>query len=396
MNVLHVTPAFAPAYAYGGPIPVLQDLCLHVSRLGHEVRVLTTNSQGVGKSLGVPTHEETRFTHRLNVRYCKRVARHSISIELLRLLPKYVRWSDVVHLTAVYSFPTMPTLLLCNLFKKPVLWSPHGVLQRWEGSSRTGWKAFWEVMCKAISHGDVRLHASSLKEADESRGRFPKLTTVVIPWGVNIGTSIHRSEQQGPLRLLYLGRLDAKKGIENLIDACRILSSVGTFEWSLTIAGSGPLPYARSLAWRIKQAGLDADGTTTVRKIRMIGEVAEQDKDILFARSDVLVVPSYTENFSVVVGEALAREVPVIASEGTPWSQLQEVGCGLCVGNSPQAIAEAILKISRLSLREMGQCGRRWVTQEFSWSQCAERMVQCYGQMWVRSQESGSDSKQGK
>jgi glycosyltransferase involved in cell wall biosynthesis len=270
------------------------------------------------------------------------------------------------------------------MLKKPVLWSPHGVLQRWEGSRRTRLKALWEMMCKGVSHKDITLHASSQEEADESHGRFPGLATVVIPWGVTIGDSIARSEQEGLLRLLYLGRLDAKKGIENLIDACGILSSNPSLQWSLTIAGAGSNGYTRSLADRIRKAGIEADGMT-VKKIRMIGEIPAHEKDTLFAQSDVLVVPSYTENFSVVVGEALAREVPVIASQGTPWSQLQEVGCGVCVDNSPQAMAQAILDISRLPLREMGRRGRRWVTEEFSWSQCAERMAQCYDQMLSQS-----------
>jgi glycosyltransferase involved in cell wall biosynthesis len=386
MKVLHITPAFAPAYGYGGPIPILQDLCFQLSRMGHDVRVLTTNSQGVGKTLDVSTREEVRFGERLGVRYCKRLVRHSVSVDLLRALPEYVRWADVVHLTAVYSFPTIPTLFVCNVLNKPLLWSPHGVLQRWEGSRRTGLKAIWEMMCKALFHGDVKLHASSQEEADESQGRFPGLATVVIPWGITIGNPVARSEQEGLLRLLYLGRLDKKKGIENLIDACGILSSIPTLQWSLTIAGAGHPAYTRILADKIRKAGIEADDTTVIRKVRMVGEVAAADKDALFAHSDVLVVPSHTENFSVVVGEALAREVPVIASEGTPWSQLQEVGCGLCVDNSPQAVAQAILDISRLPLRDMGRCGRRWVAQEFSWSHCAERMAECYDQMLMQSQ----------
>jgi len=180
------------------------------------------------------------------------------------------------------------------------------------------------------------------------------------------------------LRLLYLGRLDAKKGIENLIDACKLLATHDGPEWSLTIAGAGDPQYTSTLVQRIHEAGLAPDENASVRKVRMVGEVIGAAKDIHFENADVLILPSYTENFSVVVAEALAREVPVIASTGTPWNRLEQQGCGLSVKNDPQSLATAITRISHLPLCDMGQRGRRWMKQEFSGADTAQRMVGCY------------------
>lgn len=388
MRVLHVSPAFAPAYAYGGPIPVLQELCLHLSSQGHEVRVLTTNSQGLKQKLDVSANKEICINDRFRVTYCKRLARHSVSLYLLGKLPEYIRWADVVHLTAVYNFPTLPTLLLCRILRKPIVWTPHGVLQRWKGSRRAILKALWENLCLSIAPKNVVLHAASKEEAAESSERFPGLSAAIIPWGISVShPPPNRVDQDRSLKLLYLGRLDAKKGVENLIDACVILATMADLQWSLTIAGTGPSTYTHAIKVKIREAGLEENGNGPNKTIRMIGEVSARRKESLFASADVLLVPSHTENFSVVVGEALACEVPVIASKGTPWSRLQEIGCGLYVSNTPHSLASAILEMSRLPIREMGRRGREWVMRDFPWATSAEQMARCYSEILVAHSE---------
>jgi glycosyltransferase involved in cell wall biosynthesis len=110
----------------------------------------------------------------------------------------------------------------------------------------------------------------------------------------------------------------------------------------------------------------------------MIGSVLGGDKGKLFANADVVVVPSFTENFGLVVAEALAHGVPVIAGKGTPWQRVEEIGCGLWVDNSPESLAAAIKQISKMPLREMGQRGRDWMAREYSWDLMAKRTMELY------------------
>ena len=381
MKILHVTPAFSPAFGYGGPIPVLHSLCLHLAEAGCSIRVLTTNTNGLRSTLDVSTRGDIQIADQVHVRYCRRIARHSVSIQLLRALPRYIGWSDAVHLTGVYNFPVIPTLLLCRLMDKPVMWSPHGVLQRWEGSRRKRLKNMWERICWAVTPKRVTFHASSQVEADELRRFVKALPIAVIPWGVTIPQHVHKTSKNGVLRVLYLGRLDPKKGIENLIDACKLLAACGDPDWSLTIAGAGDSEYTQRLARKIREAGLAQDEASSLRQVNMIGEVTGLAKDSLLENTDVVVLPSYTENFSVVVGESLAMGVPVIASTKTPWKRLEDVGCGLWVDNDPPSLAKAITRIVQLPLDDMGHRGRRWMEQEFSWSGTAQRMVRCYAEL---------------
>lgn len=137
------------------------------------------------------------------------------------------------------------------------------------------------------------------------------------------------------------------------------------------MAGTGDLNYTKTTKVRIEELGLS-------RSVEMVGEVLGEAKRRLFEKADMAVVPSYTENFGMVVAEALAHGVPVIASRGTPWKRLEEIGCGMWVRNTPEELAEAIERMSRMPLREMGWRGRNWMEREFGWESRAQEMIRCY------------------
>jgi glycosyltransferase involved in cell wall biosynthesis len=97
------------------------------------------------------------------------------------------------------------------------------------------------------------------------------------------------------------------------------------------------------------------------------------------------VVPSFTENFAIVVAEALAHGAAVIASTGTPWKEIERVGCGLWVANDPESLADTISKIDSMPIAEMGERGRRWMAADFSWEKCASDMIALYRNILTQS-----------
>jgi glycosyltransferase involved in cell wall biosynthesis len=371
MKVLHVTPSFYPAVFYGGPTYSTYSLCQSLAKCDVDISVLTTNANGPDAVLDVETDQEITLGDRLSVLYCRRLIHQSISLQLLYRLRSSVQWADMIHLTAVYNFPTIPTLLLCSLLDKPVIWSPRGGLQRWEGSTHLMAKAAWELVCLFVAPKKLILHVTSDQEAEESLKRIPGIKVAVIPNGIEIPIKVSHVPRNGMVRLLYLGRLDPKKGIENLFSACNLLNKNASPAWYLTIAGAGEREFTEILRVRMEKLGLS-------KQVKMVGQVSGDAKRHLFENTDIVVVPSYTENFGLVVAEALAHGVPVVASKGTPWHRVEEIGCGLWVNNDPDSLTKAIEQICRMPLREMGEQGRDWMKKEFTWELRAQEMIAVY------------------
>jgi glycosyltransferase involved in cell wall biosynthesis len=376
MKILHVTPAYYPATYWGGPIFSVYALNNALAQLPNvTLKILTTDSAG-------PQLRERLNTTRLSGLYenqeiviTKRVASADVSIQLFAKLPSLVRWADVVHLTSAYSFPTIPTLAVCRALRKPLVWSPRGSIlsaREWEGARHRRIKRLWEVLCSTlIRRGMVITHTTSEPERQATQARLPKARAVIVPNGVDIPAVLADREwlPNGNLRLMYLGRLSPEKGIENLLHA---LVQLNDPRVSLTIFGIGATAYTAELKSLAAQLGL------LERGVSFAGHVNGNAKHEAFRMTDVCVVPSHTENFSMVVAEALAHGVPVIASWGTPWQQIRDKRCGLWVENSPESLGQAISTIRLCNLSQMGHRGREWMRTEFAWNSIARAMHRVY------------------
>jgi glycosyltransferase involved in cell wall biosynthesis len=381
MNVAFVTPSYFPAVDYGGPTRSTHGLTRALAATGVQVRVLTTNAHGVHRTLDVATDRELTLEPNLRVRYAPRIAMDTISPALLVRLVELVRWADVLHLVYVYSFPTLPTLAAARAAGKPLVWTPRGALQRWAKTRRVRLKAVWNQSCKLLLPRAVALHVTSASEADAVRRVIPGAICEVIPNGVDVPSELPPRVESEVFRILFLGRLDAIKGIENLLAACALLKGTRT-DFAVTIAGSGKPEYEAELRAHVARMGISD-------RVDLCGTVSDQEKPRLFSRHDVLVLPSFTENFGLVAAEALAHGVPVIASRGTPWAKLEEVGCGLWVDNTPEALKAALLEIWDAPLIDMGSRGRDWVALEYDWQVIAPRMLSLYQRVIAISESRG-------
>lgn len=372
LRVRHISPSFFPATRFGGPIFSTKRLCDEIVAMGGvDLRVETTNTSGEGaKDKLAKEALQTAFHAGYMVNYCNKWWGRDLSPSLLVAIVSAVRDADVVHLTGVYSWPTLPTLLCCALFDKPLVWSPRGSLQTWVGSRRRRVKAFWVLLCNAIlTHVRAIVHVTSKEEAGAARAALREVRTAIIPNGVDVPREIPRVWlPNGILRIVFLGRIDPIKGIENLLLA---LARVKDPRWSLTICGAGATVYEESLTALARELHIES-------RVRFAGHVEGEEKDKALAESDVCVIPSHTENFGMVVAEALARGVPAIASQGTPWEGLVAHRCGYWVENSPESLGTAIDAIRTDDVAALGANGRRWMQRDYGWPDAARQMLALY------------------
>lgn len=375
LKILHITPTFYPATYWGGPIASVYGLCnaLASRNADIELKVLTSDSAGPSLSQKIPYDSvPVRYDAGYDVYFHRRVAGKEFAPSMLSSILKYADWADVIHLTYVYSPPTIPALLVARLKNKPIVWSARGALQRWEESTRPMAKAVWEYSCNAlIRKNTCALHVTSEEEARASKLRIPATDIVIIPNGVEIYASSKRTWlPEGCLRILYIGRLHPIKGLENLLLAMRGL----TINVKLTVCGTGDAKFTNKLK-------LLAEELSLKDKVEFLGHVTGMKKDQAFYNSDLCIVPSYTENFGVSVAEAMAHGVPVIASKGTPWAEVEQRQCGWWVDNAPATLAETIKKASVSDLQAMGKRGQSWMEDSYSWDMVANKMLNLYDRM---------------
>jgi glycosyltransferase involved in cell wall biosynthesis len=370
MRVLFISPSFYPALHYGGPIYINRDFCEALAKIEDvELEVLTTDADGPHKRIELNS-VQTRLADNYTITYCQRMIRPDIAPGLLVRLPREIRRADIVHLNGVYSFSTIPTLVLCRLMRKPVLWSPLGALQRWRSTTRKETKQVWEHVCSLMCQSErVVLHVTSEEEKTESLEKIRNVEALVLRNGIQVPQSNSSKvfSSDGNLRLLYIGRLHPIKGVENLLRALALTKR----EVTLTVCGQGEGSYETQLRSLAISLGLGS-------RVKFEGRVAGALKERYFQDADLCVVPSFRESFGTVIVEALARGVPVIASRGTPWQQLETIGCGIFVSNQPRDLAEAIERAATMPLAAMGLRGRAWMERDFSWSGVVGEMIGAY------------------
>lgn len=374
MNVLHVTPAFYPATYWGGPIFSTYALCNGIAaRRDITLKVLTSDTAGPCQHQRIDVQSyPVVYPPGYSVYFTRRVAGVDVAPRLIGALPSLVRWADVVHITSVYSFATIPTMLACRRYDRPVVWSPRGALQaveEWSEVRRKSAKHVFEAVLRRLMPNRTVMHVTADVERELSLKRMPGLTAVVIPNGVDVLESISgRDWRLGQrLRLMFISRLDPKKGLENLLDAMPSLPPLVT----LDVYGTGSVDYIASLKERARLRGLSD-------RVMFHGHVVGDAKRAAFSAADLFVLPSYSENFGMVVAEALAHGLPIVTSNATPWSDVERVGCGRWIENTPQEIAAAIEGLMHADLAAMGERGRAWVSSTLDWNSICDRFAALY------------------
>lgn len=114
------------------------------------------------------------------------------------------------------------------------------------------------------------------------------------------GVAGDRSGRQGPAQVLFVGRLESAKGLLTLLDAWSLMRD----DPQLTLVGTGSLD--RAVAERAR--------TATTPSLRMLGHLQRNDLAKRYAEADVFVFPSLSDPWGLVINEAMASGLPVIAS----------------------------------------------------------------------------------
>lgn len=303
LRILIIVPSYEPANVYGGPIRSISALCKGLWQQGHQVEVYTTNANG--KNNLDLTPNETYMRDGVQVTYFSRwTGDHSnFSPGLLLKVFRNVSTFDIIHIHSWWNLVTIPSAWICYLNGIVPVISPRGSISNYTLHYRNAFikRTFHSAIGRKWLKNSM-VHCTTSKEEQEVALLVPGSKRCVIPNLIHLPEPLPGAlGQTDKLRLVFLGRIDPVKNLDFLIS---MLAQISLVPFSLTIAGEGDPFYKQNLN-ALSRGQF---------QINWIGEVVQDDKFSLLADSDILVLPSHTENFGNVVFESLSQGTPVLVS----------------------------------------------------------------------------------
>lgn len=268
---------------------------------------------------------------------------------------------DILHIHGMWS-PFLAVAAFAARKKKiPVVISPHGCLEPWalqykRSKKRLALKAYQGFV---LRHA-IAFVATARQEFESIRKLSLHQPIAILPNGVDVESCPARNENKTVKTILFLSRVHPIKGLLDLVEAWSRVRQPG---WRVIIAGGDEDGYRAKVETLIAEKGLQSD-------FEFLGFVSDQSKQACFDSADIFVLPTYSENFGIVIAEALANKLPVITTTGAPWQDLVMQKCGWWVTPGVDGVASALREAINLEpeeLKVMGQRGRNLVISKYSW-----------------------------
>ena len=375
MHVIHTIASMGQHT--GGPPHSTAGLCRHLTRCGVGVELIT---QDTGAWLGEPVRAGNSVSFTLVPCWTWPSRRVALSPGFSAAVQQRVATNRtaIVHDHGVWMQANFAAAQAASRLNLPLIVTPHGLL-RARAVEHKRWKKdlAWRLYQRRILDGARVLHATSEEEALDLRRLGLRHPLAVIPNGVDLPEDLPPggvATSGGRSCAIYVGRLSPTKGLEILLNAW---SAVRPPNWQLRIVGPDENGYRATLKARIGALGLQDT-------VQIDAPIHGPAKWNLFASADLLVMPSFTESFGRSIAEALAVGTPVVTTTGTPWRDAATHDFGWVVEPTVDGLVGALRSATTQDaarLHDMGQRGKKYVTDRFGWTGLAQQMVQVYD--WV-------------
>lgn len=282
-----------------------------LSEVGCQVNVFTTTANGANELNVVPG--ETIFIDGVQVAYFKRLTKdHShFSPALLKAVWKNAKKHNIVHIHAWWNLVSVLSCIIAVWRGVPVVISARGTLSPYSFQNKNkGIKLFIHYLLGKPFLKNCHFHVTSDRENEAiSRIIRPKSITRISNFVKFNTLKTHLSkDRSSTLQLIFLSRIEEKKGLDILICSLPEL----TFPYVLTIAGDGDKNYVNQLKMLAKEKQVED-------RINWIGFQNEQKFEVL-QQHDILVLTSHDENFGNVVIESLSQGTAVLLSRAVGLS----------------------------------------------------------------------------
>ncbi|MGQ9849808.1 MAG: glycosyltransferase [Aggregatilineaceae bacterium] len=398
MNLLHVIPYYAPAWAYGGAVRAATELTRALVRAGHRVTVLTTDT--LSPTERAPVLRETLDgVEVMRVRNLSNALRGRLNLSTPRGMATAARSLIVerrIDLVHCHELRTVENLLVAPVVKAlgvPLAVSPHGTLPTSTG--RPTFKRAWDRLLggRLLPRCDAVI-ALTRDEAAEARAlwaaRGIDVPVHIVPNGVHLDEFAALPPKDaararwglggGPV-VLFLGRLHARKGLQLLLPA---------FAGALQHVPDARLLIAGPDEGMLTALQAQARDLALGERVVFTGLLTGPDRLAALAAADLFALPAEGEGFSMAVLEGLACGLPALLTPGCHFPEAAEAGAGLIVPREVEPLREALIALLSDADRRaaMSQRARALVEARYTWPQIVAQMETAYAAI-IASKERG-------
>ena len=395
MNILHIVPYFYPAWAYGGTPKVVFELCRELVRKGHNVTVYTTdvfnkNSRQSAVGSRQSTNCIEAEVEGIKIKYFKNISNSLafnqkvfISPAISKALKKNLKQFDMVHLHEFRTLQNAAAYKYLTKYKIPYVLSAHGSVLRLMGKEFLKMLFDKSIGFKILKSAKRVIAVSNIEVEQYIKMGVERDRISLIPNGINISEFENADKVKGNFRrayklsdkkiLLFIGRLNAIKGIDFLLNTFAILTK-DIKDTILVIAGPDD-GYKSEIESRINLLKIND-------KVLLIDGLYGEDKISAMKDADMFIYPSRHEIFGIAPLEALMCGTPVIVTENCGCADfLREANGGIVVKYQDiSGLLDSIQNIldKKEEAKKLASNGMELVQRQFNWNEITKDMIKLY------------------
>jgi glycosyltransferase involved in cell wall biosynthesis len=384
LRILHVIPSIAPVR--GGPSLAILEMVKALRSRDVVAEIATTNDNGCDL-LNVPLYQKTEHEE-VPVWFFPRFSPQIYSIREFAFSSQLTSWLwrnitnyDLLHIHAIFSYPSTIAMCIARLKGIPYICRPLGQLCQW--SLQQGYQkkqTYLSLIEKTNLNNSQALHFTAKQEQQEAANLNLKCPSFILPHGINLPPQVPEAKRKLRHQLqiaenepiiLFLSRLHQKKGLDHLIPA---LGKLTHKSFTFVLAGNGDAEYEIEVEKMLDQYNIYA-------KTHRVGFVQGEYKNLLLQGADIFALTSYSENFGIAVLEALAAGIPGLVTPGVALaSVLKQERIGYVTDLNIDAITSTLeYCLNNLpELQQKGDRARQLILEQYTWDKIAAKMIEIY------------------